>query len=124
MTKLFVYGTLKKGYGNHHILDGAKLIGNARMYNAVMYSLGGFPGLQKTASLEDYVDGELYDVDAGVLKRCDMLEGHPDFYIRKDGLVHMQPSQIPTHPTHLEECQYYEYPHSVDKKHQVSGHSW
>jgi gamma-glutamylcyclotransferase (GGCT)/AIG2-like uncharacterized protein YtfP len=122
--KLFVYGTLKKGYGNHPVLDGAKFIGNCRMWNAEMYTLGGYPGLKKTDKLEDCVDGELYEIDDAILKRCDLLEGHPKFYLRKQGQVQMTPTRDPKFPTDIEECSYYEYPHPVDQKHRITGTSW
>lgn len=79
---LFVYGTLKRDFHNHHILERQKYIGHAQTAEQEweMYSLGGFPGV---VSGEKFVTGELYEVDANVMARCDMLEGHPHFYRRQ-----------------------------------------
>jgi len=78
--KLFVYGTLKRGFGNnvYHLSD-AHYLGAAetgRKYK--MLDLGGFPGVVDGA---DYIKGELYVVDS--LSSIDTLEGYPNFYGRE-----------------------------------------
>ena len=81
-TRVFVYGTLMRGEGNHRLLEGAKRIGVARTTTEFLFvSLGGFPGLVRGGDLS--VRGELYDVDAGTLRDLDRLEGHPHFYRRQ-----------------------------------------
>ena len=73
MPKLFVYGTLKQGYGNHRHIRGATFLGEARLDGYCIYSLGGFPGI---SPLEDsFVIGELYEITDEMLDRCDYLEG-------------------------------------------------
>ena len=83
--KLMVYGSLKKGYWNHHCLSGATLLGEAItkkkyvLYDcgfpmAVPFSLKGHPLLP--------IMGEVYEVGEDVLSRCDRLEGHPNWYKR------------------------------------------
>lgn len=88
MHKLFVYGTLKKGYGNHGYIGGSKLITQSAVIDGYdMYSLGGFPGVVKGKGT---VYGELYEIDDETLGHCDLLEGYrakqPDnsMYIRTD----------------------------------------
>jgi gamma-glutamylaminecyclotransferase len=82
--KVFVYGTLMKGEGNHSLLDNkfSEYIGPAitkRGYT--LYNLGSFPGvIEKGTSA---VLGEVYEVCAFTLSRLDYLEGHPHFYKRK-----------------------------------------
>ena len=80
--KIFVYGTLKEGYGNHHLLDGAVRLpglfvtcGKFDMYD------GSFPIV--AAGKGGRVVGEIYLVaDRKQVSRLDRLEGHPQWYVR------------------------------------------
>lgn len=77
---VFVYGTLKKGFGNHGVLNpGSQFICKDRIRGWDMYSLGGFPAITEGTG---EISGELYSVDEKVLARCDILEGYPNFYDR------------------------------------------
>lgn len=81
---IFVYGTLKEGYGNNHLLrtGGAKKIANARTEKKyTLMDFGGFPGMYNHGE-NVCVTGELWEVDDATLARCDLLEGHPSFYKR------------------------------------------
>lgn len=81
--KLFVYGTLKKGSGNHHLLSDAEYLGEAYVDKGFGLVVDGLPFL-----LEDKNGpgcyGELYNVTAEQLRACDRLEGHPTVYFRKE----------------------------------------
>ena len=80
-TRVFVYGTLLAGEGNHRLLATATLLGEARTEPAFeLRDLGYFPGLVKGGACA--VAGEVYEVDAPTLARLDALEGHPRFYRR------------------------------------------
>ena len=76
---VFVYGTLKWGFGNHHLLEKAKFMGEYttdKKYD--MINLGAYPAVicgGKTA-----IKGELYLIDEEIEKRLDWLEGFPDHY--------------------------------------------
>lgn len=70
---LFVYGTLKRGHGNHRVLGNSVYIRDALMHNHVMYSLGGFPGIVKG---EGTVSGELFKVPDEQWDNLDGLEGY------------------------------------------------
>lgn len=78
---VFVYGTLKKGQGNHGLLRDANFIGRGHTMkpNYQMYSLGPFPGVV-LGDREIY--GEVYMVDSKAMSRLDHLEGHPFMYER------------------------------------------
>lgn len=87
MHKLFVYGTLKKGKGNHGYIGGSSVVSRRTFVEGYqMYSLGGFPGVVKDDSSLIY--GEVYSIDNKTLEGCDYLEGYradkPDnsMYIR------------------------------------------
>lgn len=77
---VFVYGTLKKGFGNHQLLEDAEYVGKAETVsnNYTMYSLGGFPGVREGGSTR--INGEVYKVNDDELSRLHRLEGHPTFY--------------------------------------------
>lgn len=81
---IFVYGTLKKGFENHHFLDGAKFIGNATtkekypMVNVVK----AYPYMINQKGKGKIIKGEAYQIDDKILSHLDMLEGYPEHYDR------------------------------------------
>lgn len=79
--KVFTYGTLMRGCGNHGLLTDARLVGTA-ITQAVftMLHLGGFPAIVAGGSTA--IVGEVYEVTAEQLEQLDRLEGHPTFYRR------------------------------------------
>ena len=75
----FVYGTLKRGYGNNRILQQSSTAQfveeavTAPEFN--LYHLGGFPGV--TEGGDTAVHGEIWSVqDDETKRRLDMLEGY------------------------------------------------
>ncbi len=81
MNRIFVYGTLMRGYGNNRLIQNGTFVKEGRtLPNFTMVSLGGFPGLLEQG--QDAVVGEVWDVDDSTLKMCDRLEGHPTWYRR------------------------------------------
>lgn len=81
---LFVYGTLKKGFGNHHYLKTATLLGAAK--TALPYPMilkhKAFPYLINKPKKGLQVKGELYQIDYPTLLKIDELEGYPEHYTR------------------------------------------
>jgi gamma-glutamylcyclotransferase (GGCT)/AIG2-like uncharacterized protein YtfP len=81
---LFVYGTLKNGFYNHHLLENAEFICSATtkknypMVNIEEY----FPYLIDAEGIGYYVEGEVYKIDEEILTMLDILEGYPDLYNR------------------------------------------
>lgn len=79
---VFVYGTLKQGYGNYPVMERAEgqLISKAhtdgKKYD--LYDLGPYPAVVKG---KFSIIGELYVVED--LKPLDRLEGYPRFYNRE-----------------------------------------
>ena len=78
--RLFVYGTLMKGFPNHgYIRDagGGFISDGVTEARFDMISLGGFPGMVYG---ECRVRGEIWNISG--LEAIDQLEGFPDFYDR------------------------------------------
>lgn len=101
---VFVYGSLRKGFGNHRLLannsDFIMRTQTVKRYKAV--SFGGFPAVYKAPPLRDEVSefsplqmvailntyrpvvGEIYKVSDSCLEGpLDSLEGHPHWYRRE-----------------------------------------
>lgn len=75
---VFVYGTLKKGFCNAEYLQDSEYLGPSKTKHP-NYSLVGvfsndydYPGLLHDG--KDYVEGEIYNIDAATLKKLDVLE--------------------------------------------------
>lgn len=92
ITKVAVYGTLKRSYHNHTLLGNSKFIGY-KNYTGLMFHMGGYPGVVLGEDVHPdhvchkFVNNytiacELYEVDGPTLQRLDRLEGHPDWYYR------------------------------------------
>jgi gamma-glutamylaminecyclotransferase len=82
--RVFVYGSLKKGLGNHRLLEQSKFLGRCYIEGRFkLLNLGGFPGLVKKDDLPVMkVVGEVYQINEDTLRSLDWLEGHPRFYER------------------------------------------
>lgn len=95
MHKVFVYGTLRKGKHNHHLLKGSKFLGEYETGPGYKKIVSGLPYLLKDESGEG-CEGELYEVSALTLQLLDRLEGHPDWYERKIITVYKPDKDIGT----------------------------
>lgn len=83
---VFVYGSLKRGFGNHSYLDGQEFLGDAKSVddNFVMVSLGAFPAVLKDIPSDNLaISGEIYKVNEETLYYLDMLEGNGSLYKRE-----------------------------------------
>ena len=90
-TLLFVYGTLKCGGRNHHLLRGQEFLGEAKTapkYRVI--DLGPHPGLVRDAATGLAVRGELFAVDARCLAELDAFEEVPGPFVR-------EPIDVPGH---------------------------
>lgn len=71
-----VYGTLRKGCGNHGILYGLQGT-RAIVQGFKMYDLGAFPYVVHTGNHDDSIAVEVYEVpDYNTARRLDSLEGY------------------------------------------------
>ena len=94
MAFVFVYGTLKRGHGNHPLLGDSLFVGEATTLGKYTLYDGGFPRMSNfPGDVKSYVAGEVFHVtSAAVLDGLDRLEGHPTFYIRRRIWVRMTAS--------------------------------
>jgi gamma-glutamylcyclotransferase (GGCT)/AIG2-like uncharacterized protein YtfP len=89
--RIFVYGTLKKAHPNNLVMRNAnaEFLGHDTITGRfIMYDLGGIPAVVPTDEDEfpddlNQIKGEIWMGDEEMLAACDMLEGHPNFYIRR-----------------------------------------
>lgn len=85
-TNIFVYGTLRQSFGNHHLLSHARFVGHAKTESKyVMHASGHIPFVSQSQAIAQIV-GEVYEVDAQTLATLDRLEGC--------GVVSEQPLQF------------------------------
>ena len=87
MSKIFVYGTLKRGLRAHHFLEKhqAEFLKEARTSPEYhLYAVGWFPGMVHDPDREGGVSGELYEVDETCLNALDVYEGAPTLFARSE----------------------------------------
>lgn len=92
--KIFVYGTLMKGFNNHHVLGDATFLCKDRTRNPYIMLDAGFPvvmspgvGFPKDNDVH-FVTGEVYEIPdnghgASILRDLDGLEGEGRMYHRR-----------------------------------------
>lgn len=83
-----VYGTLKRGYGNYNrYLRDCKFLGSGKTLHKYPLYAEGLPVLFDRKGSGHQVDIDLFAVDTETLKDLDSLEGHPNWYKRKQILL-------------------------------------
>ena len=96
-TKVFVYGTLRSGFGNNRLLVAATKVGAAVTRTAFNVTNCGFPFATEEALDGDPglpLLGEVYEVDEATQHRLDQLEGHPHFYERVQRSVELLTGEL------------------------------
>ena len=83
LTKIFVYGTLRKHKYNNVLLGKSKYLGEYRTIDKFIMTSNGYIPFVSDAVKYSYIKGEIYSVSPNVLKIVDNLEGHPHWYRRK-----------------------------------------
>lgn len=82
MERLFVYGTLKRGFGNHDLLSESRFLGKAVTKDKYALYESGIPFVFKYQPVSR-IKGEVYEVSNDTLTNIDALEGHPYWYRRE-----------------------------------------
>lgn len=89
-TKVFVYGTLKRGEPNHYWLTNAEN-GFGRFFSCgktvtklplVVGTRYNIPFLLNKPGVGNQINGEIYEVNELMLKNLDILEDYPTLYDR------------------------------------------
>ena len=86
--RVFVYGSLMKGFGNHQMLKGAKPIAKTKTKDDyTMVSLYAFPAALKKPykkyGITGKIVGEVYEVSETTLRDLDILESNGRMYKRE-----------------------------------------
>ncbi len=81
MIRLFVYGTLKRGFHNAFYLQNARFLGEFTTSSVFsMYNFGNYPAVSDTGDTS--IQGEVYEINQQQLESTDRLEWYPEFYQR------------------------------------------
>jgi len=90
MEYVFVYGTLKKGWRNHHLMNGADYIVSTITREPVWSMMDcpswTHPGQRSPAVLDNgnyHIEGELYKITPTLLEKLDRLEQLDVHYKRR-----------------------------------------
>lgn len=75
--KVFVYGTLRKGQGNHSLLSTAEYLRDESLPGFDMYNVGWFPAVVRGTGV---IIGEVYEIDEDTLEALHALEGYDEDY--------------------------------------------
>ena len=78
---LFVYGTLRRGECNEHLMVRARFVDAARTERGFeLFHMGWHPAMVRGGT--DAVTGEVWEIDAATLAELDQLEQHPTWFQR------------------------------------------
>lgn len=99
-----VYGSLRKGLGNHRVLRDSVLLGQDTISGWAMFSLGAYPAINK-ASEDHKIVIEVYRVqNDAVGVGLDNLESYPMYYDRTkvqtaygEAWIYFQHGALPEH---------------------------
>lgn len=84
MPNVFVYGTLKRGYGNHRLLLGETYLGDATSVFRGILRHAGFPVLFLNKNSGQFIRGEMFQVNSPItMQRLDALESEGSMYDRR-----------------------------------------
>jgi len=106
--KVFVYGTLKHGYGNHHVLEGSRFVGKGCTVSMCCLYDAGFPVLRERGDAE--VWGEVYEVtNPDTLRRLDALEGEGRMYHRRVKLIQLETGKVIKAHTYIGDTKFWSH---------------
>ena len=91
--RVFVYGTLRRSLEWHHILSNSNFLGEAKTKDKYALYADDIPYVIQNEAISNII-GEVYEVNESTLSRLDNLEGHPDWYCRKEINVTIEEKEI------------------------------
>jgi|TARA_R100001460_G_scaffold13520_1_gene30460 gamma-glutamylcyclotransferase (GGCT)/AIG2-like uncharacterized protein YtfP len=83
-----VYGTLKRGHHNHHLLASSTFVGRGVTAKKYPMISRGVPFVGDVEGIGYNINVEVYKVSEGTLSALDSLENHPNWYERRKTEVH------------------------------------
>lgn len=91
--KVFVYGTLKKGYRNHRVLGDSKFLAEAKTASLyLLHDCGSYPCMTVAEKDGKQITGEIYEVtDPRILVDLDRLEGVGSGLYRRETIKLVNP---------------------------------
>ncbi|MCX8084218.1 MAG: gamma-glutamylcyclotransferase [Calditerrivibrio sp.] len=81
-SKVFVYGTLKKGKQFNYLMKDAKFLGRAETVEKYAMYKDNIPYVVKDEQVST-IKGEVYLVNEKILHELDKFEEHPNYYYRE-----------------------------------------
>ena len=114
-----VYGTLKKGYGNHRValMDGAEFVGTAKSNELLSMYNGSFPRVKRDEGVDVEISVEIYQIPHEPVN-MDILEGHPYHFKREEVLFVMDETEEAVNAS------LYLYQHEVREKDRIPSGVW
>ena len=74
MNHIAVYGSLKRGYYNHSLIETQEFIGNGTVYGYQLYDLGYYPAAVQEKSEKELLV-EVYSIENSIIfQRVDLME--------------------------------------------------
>lgn len=90
-----VYGTLKYGYSNYHrYLGDSTYIGSGTTKNKYPLIIKGLPYLINKKGVGHNVIVDVFRINDDTLARLDKLEGHPNWYERKQVQINVEKEEV------------------------------
>jgi gamma-glutamylcyclotransferase (GGCT)/AIG2-like uncharacterized protein YtfP len=89
-----VYGTLKRGEGNYHLLRSAEYLGRGKTAEKFPLVVSGLPYLYKESGVGYNVEVDVFKVSDQRLARLDQLESHPKWYKREQVNILVKGKQL------------------------------
>tara|TARA_R100000458_G_C8277031_1_gene252465 strand:+ start:1105 stop:1542 length:438 start_codon:yes stop_codon:yes gene_type:complete len=119
--KLFVYGTLKEGFGLNHILSKSKKIGTyITKRKGLMMTGFWFPYVWEKRNSQYHIKGELYEVDDEDFKKANQIELNAGYKLKeidKGIFGYIYPKRVDIKSTMVNtnaKKKYYEWRHEED----------
>lgn len=81
LVRVFVYGSLKRGFLHHDVMRGARFVRRATVYGYCLRVVGQYPAM--VPEPDGSVQGEVYGVTPEHLAALDEFEDCPDLYRRE-----------------------------------------
>ena len=75
-----VYGSLKRGFYNHYLLETSTFMATGQVDGFQMFNLGSYP---MVVSGSGQIEVELFEVNRATFTDLDRLEGFPNYYGRQ-----------------------------------------